>query len=224
MRNPVQLFHQKFEVRGSRPAASTHDRDVVFGHEFVQVIGERFRLERIDSLTIHVERQTGIGDARNGQGGIFAEDADGLAHVLGSGGAVEADDIDAHAFEDGERGVDIGAEQHATGGIERDLRLDGQIDLGLVEGLVDADDGGFDFEDVLRGFDEQHIHAAADQTDGLLAEDIDEFVEVTRWRVRGHWRRGVCRRDRWSRRRNEADLVFPAYSSARRRASGRRFR
>ena len=73
--------------------------------------------------------------------------------------------------------VDIGAEQHATGRIERDLRLDRQIDLGLVEGFVDAGDGGFDLEDVLRGFDQQHIHAAADQTDGLLAEDVGEFIE-----------------------------------------------
>ena len=42
---------------------------------------------------------------------------------------------------------------------------------------MNADDGGFDFENVLRGFDEQQIHAAADQTDRLLAEDIGEFVE-----------------------------------------------
>ena len=88
---------------GRRATASAHNRDVVLGHELVQVFGERFRLERIHGLTIHVERQTRVGDARNGQRGIFAEDADGLAHVLGSGGAVETDDIDAHAFKDGER-------------------------------------------------------------------------------------------------------------------------
>ena len=145
----------------------------MFGHEFIQIIRKRFGLKRIDGLTIHIERQTRIGDARNGQRGIFAEDADGLAHVLGSRGAVETDDIDAHAFEDGERRVDVGAEQHATRRIERDLSLDRQIDLSLVEGFVNARDGGFDFENVLRGFDQQHIHAALDQTDSLLAENID---------------------------------------------------
>ena len=76
-----------------------------------------------------------------------------------------------------ERGVDVGAEQHATGRIERDLGLDRQIDPCLVEGFVNARDGGLDFEDVLRGFDQQQIHAAADQTDSLLAENIGQFIE-----------------------------------------------
>ena len=162
----------------SRPATSTHNRNVVLGHEFIQVVRKRFGLERIDCLSIHIERQPRVGDARNGERGIFAEDADGLAHVLGARGAVETDDVDAHAFEDGERGVDVGAEQHATRRIERDLRLDRQIDLSLVEGFVDARDRSFDFEDVLRGFDEQHIHAAADQTDSLFAESLGKIVEA----------------------------------------------
>ena len=50
--------------------------------------------------------------------------------------------------------------------------------LSLVEGFVQARDRGFDFEDVLRGFDEQHIHAALDQTDSLFAEDIGQFIEA----------------------------------------------
>ena len=100
----------------------------MFGHKFVHIIRKRFGLERIDRLTIHIERKSRVGNARNGQRGIFAEDADRLAHVLGAGGTVETDDVDAHAFEDGERGVDIGAEQHAAGRIERDLGLDRQID------------------------------------------------------------------------------------------------
>ena len=128
-------------------------------------------------MTIHIERQSRVGDARNGQRGIFAEDADRLAHVLGSGGTVEADDVDAHAFEDGERSVDVGAEQHAACRVQRDLGLDRQIDSSLIEGFVQTCDGGFDFEDVLRGFDEQQVNPAADQTDGLLAEGIGEFVE-----------------------------------------------
>ena len=109
---------------------------------------------------------------------MFAEDADGLAHVLGSGGTVETDDINAETFEDGERGFDVGAEQHASGRVERDLSLDRQINLSLVEGFVNAGDGGFDFEDVLWSFDEQKVHAAADQTDRLFAKNISEFIEA----------------------------------------------
>ena len=100
----VQFIHQQFQMFGSRSATSADNRNVMLGHEFIKIIRERFRLERINGLTIHVERKPGVGDARNRKRGLFAEDADGFAHVLGSGGAVEADDINAHAFEDGKRG------------------------------------------------------------------------------------------------------------------------
>jgi len=70
---------------------------------------------------------------------------------------------------------DMGDADQARAG--RDLRLDRQIDLSLVEGFVDADDGGFDFKDVLRGFDQQHVHAALDESDGLLAENFGEIVK-----------------------------------------------
>ena len=73
--------------------------------------------------------------------------------MFGSGGAVETDDVDAHAFKDGERCVDVGAEQHATGRIKRDLSLDRQVDIRFAESFVNARDGGFDFENVLRSFD-----------------------------------------------------------------------
>ena len=114
---------------GSCSATSADNRDVVLGHEFIKIIRERFRLKRINGLTVHVERKPGVGNARNGQRGLFAEDADGLAHVLGARGAVETDDINAETFEDGERGFDVRAEQHASGRIERDLSLDRQINL-----------------------------------------------------------------------------------------------
>ena len=97
--------------------------------------------------------------------------------MLGPRGAVQTDDIDPHAFEDGDGGVNIRAKQHASGGIERDLRLDRQIDSGLIKGCMDAPDRGFDFKDILRGLDEQHIHPAADQTDSLFAENLGEVIE-----------------------------------------------
>ena len=73
--------------------------------------------------------------------------------------------------------ADIRAEQHAPGGIERDLGLDRQMDAGLFEGFLNAGDGGFDFEDVLRGFDQQQIHAAAHQAEAC-SRKTREFVEA----------------------------------------------
>src|SRR5215475_11193326 len=132
----IQLVNQQLKMLRRRATTSTHHRNIVLRHKFVEVVRKRFGLERIHSLTIDVERQTRVGDARNWQRGIFAEDADGLAHVLGSGGTVETDDVDAHAFKNGERRVDVGAEQHATSRIKRDLSLNRQIDLSLIESFV----------------------------------------------------------------------------------------
>ncbi len=56
VRMVVQFFHQKFQVFGRRPTASAHNRDVVFGDEFVHVVRERFGFERVDGLSVHVER------------------------------------------------------------------------------------------------------------------------------------------------------------------------
>src|SRR6266508_3620716 len=110
MRMRVQLLHQQLQVFRSRPATSTHNRDVVLGHEFIKVIRERFGFERIDSLTIHVEWKSRVGDARNGESGIFAEDANGLAHMLGSRRTVETDNINSKTFENDKRGSHISAE------------------------------------------------------------------------------------------------------------------
>ena len=45
--------------------------------------------------------------------------------------------IDRHAIEDGQRSRCIGAEQHPSGGIQRDLRLDWQAYAGLLKCLLD---------------------------------------------------------------------------------------
>ena len=96
-------------------------------------LGKGLRLQRVDRLAIHVERQPGVGDARDRQRGVLAQVADRLAHVLRAGGAVQADHIDGQAFQDGQGGGDIGAQQHAPGGIQGDLDLDRQVDAGLAQ-------------------------------------------------------------------------------------------
>ncbi len=163
---------------GRGAAAAADDRDVVFGDEFVKRLGKGFRFERVNRLSIDIERQPGIGDARNGQARPFAEDANRFAHVFGAGGTVQADDIDRQVFEDGDGGFGVGAEQHASAGVEGYLALNRQVHAGFGEGFGDAMNGGLDFEDVLRCFDEYQVHAALNQPDGLLAEDVGQFVEL----------------------------------------------
>ena len=96
-------------LRG-RPAASAHDGDVIFLDKLDQRIGKRLGFERIDRLAIHIKRQTGVGDAGNRQYRLLTEDADGLAHVLGASGTIQADDIDRQPFQDGQGGDHVRAQ------------------------------------------------------------------------------------------------------------------
>ncbi len=95
-----------------------------------------------------------------------------------AGGTIQADDVNRQFLENGDGGVGIRAEEHPPGGVERDLGLDRQPVPGFGEGQGHAVDGGFDFEDVLRGFDQDQIHAALNQADGLIAENVGQFVEL----------------------------------------------
>ena len=171
----AQAVHQQAHVLGGRAAATADDAHT----EFLDVGGERvgkgLGLQGVNCLTVHVEGQPGVGDAGYGQVGGLGELAQRLAHIIGAGGAVEADGVDGEVFEDGGDSGTVGAQEHAPGGVESDLGLDGQIDAGLLKGGLNADDDGFDLQNVLGGFDEEQVHAAGDQRGGLLPEDVDQF-------------------------------------------------
>ncbi len=84
------------------------------------------------------------------------------AHVLRTGRAVQANHVDAHAFQDGQHSLNVGAQQHTPVGIQRDLGLNGQHFAAFGEGFMDADDGGFYFQNILLGFQQHEIGAAFD--------------------------------------------------------------
>ena len=110
---------------------------------------------------------------------MLAEEADRVAHVLGAGGAVEADDVDLERLERGQDRRDVGAEQHlAAVGQQRDGGLDRDRAAGGLERLAGAEDRGLDLEDVLRGLDDDQVDAALEQALGLLGEDLDELAEA----------------------------------------------
>ena len=160
--NVFDFVHQGFQVlRSGAAAAADHAHAVLLG-KLEERLGECFRFKRVNSLAVHVERQAGIGNAGDGQSGVLRQVADRFAHQVRAGGAVEADHVDGEGFEDGQHAGDIGAEQHAPGGIQRDLGLDGQHLAGFGEGVFDAQNCGFDLEDILRGLDQQQVHAAFD--------------------------------------------------------------
>ncbi len=159
-------------MRRGGAAAAAHHRDMVLLDELGQGLGERLRLQRVDCLAIHVQRQPGVGNARHRQGRVLAQVGDRLAHMLGAGGTVQPDHIDAQLFQDGQGGAHIGAQQHAPGGVQGHLGLDGQDHVRLGKGLLDPGNGGLDLQDILGGLDQQQIHPALDQAHGLLAEHL----------------------------------------------------
>lgn len=65
--------------------------------------------------------------------------------------------------------------------------LQGDAYVGLTEVALDAGHGCLDFEDVLLGFEQQHVRAALDQAARLFAEDVGQLLKshVAEARVRG---------------------------------------
>ena len=168
------------DVRGRRAAAAADDRDAVALDELAEAVGQRLGLLGEDRLAVRaLERQAGVRDAVDRDARVLAEEADRVAHVLGAGRAVEADDVDLQRLERRQHGVDVGAEQHlAAVRQQRDRALDRHAAAGGRERLARAEDRGLDLEDVLRGLDDQQVGAALDEAARLLLEDRDELAEA----------------------------------------------
>ncbi len=76
------------------------------------------------------------------------------------------------------RARDVGAEQHAAARVERHLRLNGDAAADLVEEALEAGDRRLHLEDVLRGLDEQDVHATLDEVLRLLVVVPLELLEA----------------------------------------------
>ena len=106
-----------------------------------------------------------------------------LAHLGRTGGAVEADHLHAERLERGERGTDLGSEQHGSGRLDRDLDPHRHVGVSSGDGTLGADDRGLGLQQVLRGLDQHGVDAAVDHAGDLL------LVRVAK---RGEW--GVAER------------------------------
>ena len=93
----------------------------------------------------------------------------------GPGGAVEADHVDLHGVEHGQRGADLGAGQHAAGQLDRHLRLQRDVAVERDHGPPGAVDRGLDREQVELGLDEQEVDAALEQPERLLLVGVAEL-------------------------------------------------
>ena len=187
-------------VRGGA-AAATDDGDAVALHEFAEGRRERLGLLRENRFAIgSLQRQAGVGDAMDRQGGGLAQVADGVPHVLRAGRAVQPDHLDIESGQRRQDCLDVRPEEHFPSlRQEGDRRLDRQGAPGLLERLAGAEDRGLHLQDVLRRLDDDQVGAAIDQAPSLLGEDLDQLCErdvseggVVARRQEARWADGAC--------------------------------
>ena len=96
-------------------------RGAELGDERGQRVGQLLRGQRVDGAVRAELRQAGVGHHRQREPGVAGQVAQVLAHLGRAGGAVEPDQVDAERLQRGQRGADLGAEQHRAGGLDGDV-------------------------------------------------------------------------------------------------------
>ena len=170
-------LHHRRQVGRRGATAAADRRDTEFGDEAVQVLGQVLRGQVVVHLAVDHRRETRVGDAGDGDAAGRREMAQGLAHLDGTGGAVEADDVDLHGVEDGEGSADLGARQHAAGQLDRDLGLQRDEPVQRHHGAPGAVDRRLDREQVELRLDQQEVDAAFEQPERLLLVGVPELGE-----------------------------------------------
>ena len=174
---PADRCDQRADVGGSRAAAAADDVDAQLRHELAQRLGHRLGVHRVDRAPPVVDRETCVRDAVDGRARVLCQVADRVAHEIGTGRAVETDHVCAHRLEGRERAADIGAEQHAPGGIERHGALERHAPPGARERLARRQDLRLHLEHVLAGLEDEEIGAAFQQPFGLNRESRHQVLE-----------------------------------------------
>ena len=190
-----------FQVFGRCAAAAAHDADAVVLHKMLVILGQFLRRQFVDRVPADVLRQTGVRQHRNFLGGIQRQVADRVVHLLRTGRAIQPDGIHVERFERGQRRADLGAQQHGSGFLQRDLHRHRQPLARFPHGFQHADGGDLGLQQILRSLDQKHVDAAFNQSGGLLFVRRHHRVEtdVPERRQFGGWPH---------RSRDESRLVF----------------
>ena len=133
----LSQFRQADVGRSSTAATTDHLHTEVL-NEVHELHLQLHRREAVMSYAANVFRQSGIGNAADGEGGMFGEIADVLLHLLRTGGAVQAEDVDRERLKDRHHSGDIRADEHGAGGLHRDGDHQGPPLTGGGKGLFDA--------------------------------------------------------------------------------------
>ncbi len=161
-----------------RAAATADDVEPELGCEPVVCFCERGRGQVVVSVTVDDRWQSRVRQRRQERARVLREVAQVLGHLGRTGRAVHADDVGPHCFERGERGADLGADEHAPRRLDRDLHhdRDRRRQPGAPHRRACTVDRRLRLEQVVDGLDEQHVDAAGDQPVDLEAEIVAQCL------------------------------------------------
>ena len=169
--------HHSLQMLRRRTAASTDNANSVILNEMFVVGRQFFRFQLVDRAPPLVLRKPRVGKNGDVLAGIRAKESNCVVHFNWAGGAVQADDIYIKWLERGQRGTDFSPQQHCACRFKRYLNRNRYPLSGFLHRLKHADHGRFRLQQILRGFNQQHIHAALDQSAGLFEISRDHVVE-----------------------------------------------
>ena len=101
-----------------------------------------------------------------------------LLHLLGSRGAVEAEDVDREGFENRHHRCDVGAHKHGACGFHGHRHHQGPPLARCLKGFFDSLQCRLDLKNVLTGLNDQQIDVAGDQPLRLLPKRGTHRVEI----------------------------------------------
>ena len=168
-------FQHLLQMCRRRSAASADDRQAEVAHEAGEILRELARLQRVDRHAFAVLRDAGIRLAGERERDVLGERPERIDHLARSGGAVQPHDVGAAGRDHRPRRQRLGAEQHAAGRIEGDLRNHRDAAPGLLHRPAGTEDLRAQLEQVLRGLRDDAVDTAAQQRDRLFAEDLGQF-------------------------------------------------
>src|SRR5947209_18301834 len=175
-------------------AAAAYNIDAEIFCKVCDLRRESFRRLAVVLRAVSDFGETCIGEDRNKHRRIFAEIANVLGHVLWSGSAVHPNDINRERLKRSQSGACLRTVQHRAEDFDCDLSDDRYAPLHLLEVLEDCCERGLRLQQVLTGFDNEHVNAAIEESAHLLR--ISRFqVSVSyvskRWQFRS-WPHRAC--------------------------------
>ncbi len=163
------------QVLGGGTAAPADDRDAELTHELAVEFGELVGLEVIVHRPLDHGGKPGVGQAGDRDRGVAGQVPERLEHLRGSGGAVEADDVDVHGLEGHQGGADLGAGKHGPGELDGHLALDRETHPGPLHGPAGSVDRAFGLEQIEHRLHDDEIGAPLDQRVRLLLIGVAEI-------------------------------------------------